>query len=96
MAKKEAKKITLKADFGQMSYIFGIISIVMAIFEPIAGIVFAIIGLVQCKGQTNELFKRAKKLNIIGLIIGIVIIFIVLIVFVISQEMTGISNFPIA
>ena len=51
-----------------VAYILGIISIVMAFFQPLAGIVFGIIGLVQNKKEKS---KKAKKLNIIGIVLGV-------------------------
>lgn len=56
-----------KIDFGSISYVLGILSIVFAFFSPFAGLVLGIIGLVQ----SNKLkLKKAKKLNIIGIILG--------------------------
>ena len=62
MAEKEVKGV---------AYILGIISIVMAFFQPLAGIVFAIVGLVQNKQEKS---KKAKKLNIIGLVLSVILL----------------------
>ena len=58
MEKKEEKGV---------AYILGIVSIVMAFFQPLAGIVFGIVGLVQNKKEKS---RKAKKLNVIGIVIG--------------------------
>ena len=57
-----------KIDFSLTSYILGVISIVMAFFSPMSGIVFGIIGLVQSKKQKTNVSKISKKLNIIGIV----------------------------
>lgn len=59
-------------DFSEISYVLGIVSIVLAFFQPLAGFVFGIIGFIQSKKQDNELSKRAKKLNTVGIILSIV------------------------
>ena len=62
-----------KINFSQTSYIFGIVSIVMALFTPLLGLVFGIIGLVQSSKQKTEISRLAKKLNIIGIVLSIII-----------------------
>ena len=52
------------------AYIFGILSIVFAFFIPLAGVTLGIVGLVLNKKEKS---KIAKKLNIIGIIIGAII-----------------------
>ncbi len=64
--KKEEKQLT--------SYILGILSIVLSLVQPFAGIVLAIIGLVFIKNQKGELKKKAKTLNLVGLILGIIVL----------------------
>ena len=50
-------------------YVFGVLSIVFAFFQPFAALVIGIIGLVQ----SNKLkLQRAKKLNIIGIILSVI------------------------
>jgi len=71
-----------------VAYILGIVSIVMAIFQPLAGIIFGIIGLVQNKKEKS---KKAKKLNIIGIVIGVVL-FLVSIAVTIYLTIKGISS----
>jgi len=62
-----------KINFSQTSYIFGIVSIVMALFTPLLGLVFGIIGLVQSSKQKTEISRLAKKLNIIGIILSVIV-----------------------
>ena len=62
-----------KINFPQTSYIFGIISIVMALFTPLLGLVFGIIGLVQSSKQKTDISRLSKKLNIIGIVLSIII-----------------------
>jgi len=59
-----------KVDFSVVSYILGIASIIMAFFTPLAGLVFGLVGLIQNKKQKTELSKKAKKLNLIGIILS--------------------------
>ncbi len=53
-----------------VSYAFGILSIVFAFFNSTAGLVIGIIGFVQAKKQKDDLSKKARKLNIIGIILS--------------------------
>ena len=62
-----------QVNFSQTSYIFGIVSIVMALFTPLLGLVFGIIGLVQSSKQKTDVSKLSKKLNIIGIVLSIII-----------------------
>jgi len=86
MAKKSGEKKEVKKDSATIAYILGIVSIVMAFFQPIAGIVFGIIGIKQSNKQEDELSARAKKLNKIGLILSIVL-------FVLSMAIATYLNF---
>jgi len=62
-----------KINFSQTSYIFGIVSIVMALFTPLLGLVFGIIGLVQSARQKTDISRLSKKLNIIGIVLSIIV-----------------------
>lgn len=64
-------------------YILGILSIVFAFFVPLAGVILGIIGLVQNKKEKS---KTAKKLNIIGIIIGTIIFLGSLVVTYLSMQ----------
>jgi hypothetical protein len=68
-------------------YILGILSIVLAFFLPLAAIVLGIIGLVLNKKEKS---KKAKILNIVGIIIGIIFLIINLAITYLS-----IQNFPV-
>jgi uncharacterized membrane protein len=86
-----------KIDFGISSYILGIVSIVLAFFTPLAGLIFGIIGFVQSKKQKTELSKKARKFNIIGIVLSIIFLIISLVLFWIAfqQGLTNLPNFPL-
>lgn len=71
MAKKNNKKEG-NYDLGSITYVLGLISIVSALFSPLGGIVFGIIGLVKSKKQKE--LKKARMLNMTGIIINAVIL----------------------
>jgi heme/copper-type cytochrome/quinol oxidase subunit 2 len=85
------------SDSEIIAYIFGIISIVIAFFAPLAGLIFGVIGFVQSKKQKTDLSKKAKKLNIIGIVLNIVFFIITLILtfYLTFQEISSLANFPI-
>jgi len=60
-------------NFPLTSYIFGVVSIVMALFTPLLGLVFGIIGLVQSSKQKTDVSRFSKKLNIIGIVLSIIV-----------------------
>lgn len=62
-----------QVNFPQTSYIFGIVSIVMAFFTPLLGLVFGIIGLVQSARQKTDVSRLSKKLNIIGIVLSVIV-----------------------
>lgn len=85
-----------KIDFSVVSYILGIVSIVMAFFNSPAGLVFGIIGFIQSKKQKTELSKKAKKLNKIGIILSIILL-IISIAILVYTTINGLSpDFPLA
>lgn len=67
MSTKEASEAKAYSD-----YIIGILSIVFALITSwgIGGIILGIIGLVRVKKDSGEIAKKAKVLNIVGLILG--------------------------
>lgn len=69
MAKEDAK-----VQHDLVGYIFGIISISAAFFQPMLGLVLGIVGLFQVKKVKSELAKKGKTLNIIGIILCLVFI----------------------
>ena len=72
MAKKVVKeqKKKLNLDFSFAAYLLGIIAVVDSFISPIAGVIFGIIGLVFSKKEKNEISRKAKILNIIGIVVG--------------------------
>ncbi len=76
MTEKKAVKKEIKKDTGTISYILGIISIVMAVMMPLSGLVFGIIGRIQSKKSNDELSKKAKKYNTIGIILSSILLII--------------------
>jgi len=75
----------------EVAYILGILSVVLAFFQPLAGIVIGIIGLVQ---NRQEKSKTAKRLNIIGIIIGAIVLAVTIWLSFYLASSTG-SDFPI-
>jgi len=76
-----------------VAYIFGILSIVLAVvLQPLPAIILGIIGLVQNKEDKS---KTAKRLNTIGLVLGIVVLALTIgiTVYYMSQGATG--SFPV-
>ena len=76
----------MKEEVTQTSYTLGILSIVLGFFQPLAAIVLGIVGLIQSKKSTSELGKKAKKLNTIGIIIGIVVLILYLIAMIFLKD----------
>ena len=73
------KKKEVSANFSEISYILGIVSIVMALFQPLAGLIFGIIGLTFSRRKQTGLSKKSKTLNIIGIVLSLVLLVTVLI-----------------
>lgn len=85
-----------KEDFSHASYVFGIISIVLAFFTPLAGLIFGIIGFKFGKKQKTPLAKKGIKLSKIGIIISIIVLVITIIIAIIASKIGGmIGNFPV-
>jgi 4-hydroxybenzoate polyprenyltransferase len=76
-------------DSSQISYILGIVSIVMAFFTPLAGIIFGVIGLIQSKKQKDSLSKKAKTLNTVGIVIGLILLIVTIIATVYFSSTVG-------
>lgn len=75
-----------KQDLSVVSYILGIVSIVLAFFQPIAGFILGIIGLNMSKKQKGTLSQKAKKYNTIGIIIAIIIFIIAIILAILGSQ----------
>ena len=69
-------------------YILGILSIVFAFFLPLAAVILGIIGLAL---NRREKSKKAKVLNIIGIILGAVLFIAGLVVAYLTMQ----NSFPI-
>lgn len=77
-----------KEGSGEFAYVFGIISIVLAFFTPVAGLIFGIIGMVQSNRSKTPLSLKGKKLSKIGIILSVLMIIIVMAIGI----YTGISS----
>jgi uncharacterized membrane protein len=65
--------MTKDIDGGFSSYLFGVLSVVFAFVQPLAGLILGIITLKQSSQQKTDVEKKAKKLGIIGTVVGAVI-----------------------
>lgn len=81
-----------KKYFGVVSYTLGVISIVMAFFTPLAGLIFGVIGFKLNKKQKKE-NRDSRKLNLIGIVLGAVLS-ILQIALAIYFTVTGLSSLP--
>jgi len=84
-----------KIDFEQTSYIFGILSIIFGILSPLIGIVLGIVGLNLSKKDKSTISKKARKLNIIGIALGVAIL-ILTIILSYYLKLNPLQNFPVA
>jgi len=67
------KMVKKEADFSEVSYVFGVVSIVLAFFQPLIGFVFGVIGLVHSKKQKSPLSNKARRFSIIGMVLSAVL-----------------------
>ena len=88
-----AKKM-VKYEASLVAYSLGILSIVFSFFQPAAAIILAIVGLVQGKRQPSDLSKRAKKLNIIGLVLGVLLLAVSLYLTIALATKGALTSFP--
>lgn len=90
------KKRVLSGNFGEISYVLGIVSIVMAFFQPLAGLIFGIVGLTFSRRKQTDMSKRSKTLNIIGIVLSLVLL-ITLVLLSYYLNLEGINSlFPSA
>ena len=68
-----------KVNFEIPAFVLGIVAIVQAIFSPLVGVIFGIIGVIMAYRQKTPLSQRAKVLNWIGIVVGVILFVIVLI-----------------
>jgi len=73
-----------------VAYILGIVSLVLAFFQPLPAAIIAIVGLVQNRKEKN---KTAKKLNIIALVVSIVVLAIIVAISLYGMGASG--SFPV-
>ncbi len=86
----------VKYEASLVAYMLGIVSVVLAFFQPVAAIVFGIIGLVQGKRQNTALSKTAKKLNIVGIVLGVILFIVGIIVTLYFAQSSLAGTFPVA
>mgnify|MGYP001459336647 CR=1 FL=1 len=73
MVKKEEEK-----HFEIAGYVLGILSIVFSVLlQPAFGLGFGITGLILVFKKKSELSKKARTLNVIGIIISIIVLVII-------------------
>jgi hypothetical protein len=75
-----------------VAYTVGILSIVLAFFIPLAGLILGIIGLVQNKQDKS---KKAKTLNIIGIILSVVVFIALIVLNVYLVRLQQSAGFPV-
>lgn len=81
-------------DLSFVSYTLGLISLVLAFFQPFPGLVLGIIGLVQSKKEKTELSKLGGKLCVWSIILSIIVIIITAIIMIYTYK-AGISKLSI-
>ena len=85
-----------KEEIGIISYILGVISIVLAFFQPLAGFIFGVIGLIKVRKQKTELSKKARLLNIIGSVLSLIVFILLVFLSYYLTQNNLLQNFPIA
>ena len=83
--------MTDKKNLNSISYIFGVLSMIFAFFVPGAGLVLGIIGLIQSNKIKSQ---KAKRLNIIGIILSVLFVILELVLF--SSLGGNLNLFPLA
>ena len=81
-----------KIDFASASYVFGVLSIVLSFITSwgMGGLIIGIIGLIHANKYK---VSKARKLNIIGIILSSIFLIISILFLIYSINTTG--NFPI-
>jgi hypothetical protein len=75
----------MKINYEQTSYILSIVALVLAFFQPFAGLVLGIVGLVQAKRAKGEIALKAKRYSIIAIIVSVVILIAYVVVSIFSS-----------
>ncbi len=78
-----------KIDFVSVSYVLGILSLVFAFVSPVAGLILGIIGFNQSKKHG---VSRAKRFNLVGIILSIIFLVISIVILYYSVN-SGLTNF---
>ena len=81
-----------KINFEMPAFIIGIIAIVEAIFSPMIGIVLGIIGLVFAYRQKTTLSRKAKILNWVSIVIGIILLTVIIYKSLSNPQFTSLWN----
>ena len=83
-----------KKDFEHIAYILGIVSIVLAFFQPLAGFIFGIIGYNHAKKVKGPLAEKVKKYNKLGIILSIIFLILSLILtfYLSTQGLMDLAN----
>jgi len=84
-----------REDYGSVSYIMGIVSIVLAFFTPLAGLIFGIVGLNLAKRQNTAMSSKGRKLSQIGLVISIIVLIVTVIIAIVASTSPLANNFPV-
>lgn len=79
-----------KIDMASVSYMLGIVSIVLAFFEPFAGLAFGIIGFIQARKAKSS---KARRLSVIGIVLSAILIIISIVAFIYALN-SGLASFP--
>jgi len=84
-----------KIDFGTSGYVLGIVSIILGVLQPVAGLIIGIVGINLSKKEKGDLARRGKKMSKIGIIVSIIFLLIYLGLVVLGTQY-GLSNIPVA
>ena len=75
-----------------VAYVLGILSIVFAFFSPLAGLIMGIVGLIQSK---KKKVARARKLNIIGIVLSAIFFILTIALLIMSGGSSTSGSFPL-
>ncbi len=66
-------------DLNQTAYVLGILSIIFGFISPLAGLATGIVGIFHAR-KKSEMTRKARILNIIGIVISAIMLVLVLVV----------------
>ncbi len=55
------------------NYVIGIIALVLSIMNPLPGLILGIVGLVRIGKNKDAISRKAKVLNVVAIIIGVIL-----------------------